>query len=74
MENGSAKVLRIFLDSSVVLAASMSPTGASHEVFHYAGYQEWSLLVSPWVLREVRKHLQSGPTKFARTCPAADDA
>ena len=37
MESSSGKMLRIFLDSSVVLAASMSLTGASHEVFHQRG-------------------------------------
>jgi predicted nucleic acid-binding protein len=57
MERDSGKKLRIFLDSSVALAASMSGTGASHEVFHFAGYQDWMLLVSPWVLREVRLNL-----------------
>ena len=30
------------------------------------GYQDWSLLVSPWVLREVRDNLQGKPMKFAR--------
>ena len=53
MEHDSGKKLRIFLDSGVALAASMSRTGASREVFHLAGYQDWTLLVSPWVLREV---------------------
>ena len=37
----------------------MSATGASHEVFGLAGYQDWTLLVSPWVLREVRLNLVS---------------
>ena len=59
MERDSGRKLRIFLDSSVALAASMSYTGASHEVFHFAGYQDWTLLVSPWVLREVRLNLAS---------------
>ena len=51
MERDSGKKLRIFLDSSVALAASLSATGASHEVFGLAGHQDWILLVSPWVLR-----------------------
>ncbi len=55
----SGKKLRIFLDSSVALAASLSSTGASHEIFRLAGYQDWILLVSPWVLREVRLNLAS---------------
>ena len=59
MERDSDKKLRIFLDSSVALAASMSSKGASHEIFHFAGHQDWTLLVSPWVLRAVRLDLAS---------------
>ena len=66
MERDSGRKLRIFLDSSVALAASMSSTGASHEVFHLAGYQNWTLFVSPWVLREVRLNLASKSPQSVR--------
>jgi len=49
--------LKIFLDSSVVLAASLSATGASREVFDLASLHRWHLVVSPWVLREVRDNI-----------------
>ena len=53
--------MNIFLDSSVVLAASLSATGASRQVFDFATRQRWRLLVSPWVLREVRDNLLNKP-------------
>ena len=49
--------MNIFLDSSAALAASLSATGASRQVFDLAARQSWRLLVSPWVLREVRDNL-----------------
>jgi predicted nucleic acid-binding protein len=58
--------LNIFLDSSVVIAASLSATGASREVFNHASSEGWRLLVSPWVLREVRDNLGSKPPESAR--------
>jgi predicted nucleic acid-binding protein len=51
--------LNIFLDSSVVVAASLSNTGASRQVFDLAPRHEWSLVISPWVLREVRENLRN---------------
>jgi predicted nucleic acid-binding protein len=39
------------------VAASISSTGASRQVFDHALGQNWSLLVSPWVLRETRDNL-----------------
>ena len=51
--------MNIFLDSSVAIAASLSATGASREVFNHAARQGWCLFVSPWVLREVRDNLAS---------------
>jgi predicted nucleic acid-binding protein len=58
--------LNIFVDSSVAIAASLSATGASREVFHHAARQGWRLLVSPWVLREVRENLAKKPSEAAR--------
>lgn len=59
--------MNIFLDSSVAIAASLSATGASREVFNHAASQGWRLLVSPWVLREVRDNLANKPPEAART-------
>jgi len=53
--------LNIFLDSSVAIAASLSRTGSSRQVFELAARHDWQLLVSPWVLREVRDNLGSRP-------------
>jgi hypothetical protein len=44
----------------------MSATGASSQVFLLAGHQRWTLLVSPWVLREVRVHLASKSPQSVR--------
>ena len=59
--------MKIFLDSSVAVAASLSATGASREVFNQAAGQGWRLLISPWVLREVRDNLANQPPESART-------
>ena len=58
--------MNLFLDSSVAIAASLSATGASREVFNHAARQSWRLIVSPWVLREVRDNLASKPPEAAR--------
>ena len=58
--------MKIFLDSSVAVAASLSATGASREVFKHAASRGWRLLVSPWVLREVRDNLANNPPDAAR--------
>ena len=57
--------MNLFLDSSVALAASLSATGASREVFNHASRQRWRLLISPWVLREVRDNLTDKPPEAA---------
>ncbi len=44
----------------------MSPTGASREIFNIAGRQEWTLHVSPWMLRETRDNLVGKSPQFAR--------
>jgi predicted nucleic acid-binding protein len=53
--------LKLFLDTSVVLAASLSSTGASRLIFDVAASQGWELVVSHWVLREMRDNLISSP-------------
>jgi len=49
--------MRVFLDSSVLLAASGSDRGASREVFRRAPENGWSLLTTPYVLEEVLANL-----------------
>ena len=58
--------MKLFLDSSVVVAASISATGASRVVFDLATAQGWTLLVSPWVLTEVRRNLADKPAEASR--------
>jgi predicted nucleic acid-binding protein len=53
--------LKLFLDTSVALAASLSSTGASRLIFDVASSQGWELVVSHWVLREMRDNLISNP-------------
>ncbi len=60
-------MLNIFLDSSVVVAASLSATGASRELIDRSPNQTWRLLVSPWVLREVRDNLADKPPAAAQS-------
>jgi predicted nucleic acid-binding protein len=62
--------LNVFLDSCVVLAASLSATGASRRVFDLAGRHRWELIVSPWVLREVRDNLANKPAEASRAWAA----
>ena len=58
--------MKLFLDSSVALAASFSTTGASRQVLDLAAVQGWSLIISPWVLREVRDNLADKPSEATR--------
>jgi predicted nucleic acid-binding protein len=73
--------LRIFLDSSVIFAAVLSPTGVARKLFHLAEAGLLKLIVSPNVLRECdevvrRKSPSSLPplaqllaTAAVETCP-----
>jgi len=46
--------VRLFLDSSVLIAAAASAEGASREVFHRASTRDWRLITTPgmWLVRE----------------------
>ena len=44
--------MRLFLDTSVLLAASGSTQGASREVFRRAAGNEWALIATPFTLEE----------------------
>lgn len=49
--------MKLFLDSSVLLAASGSAVGASRLVFELAGVNGWKLLACPYVEGEASKNL-----------------
>jgi hypothetical protein len=49
--------VRLFLGSSVLLAASASERGASREIFRRAGGCDWNLLARPYVVEEVLTNL-----------------
>jgi len=53
--------VRVFLGTSVVLAACRSSSGASRALFELDADQGWKLLSSPWVLAEVEKNLAKFP-------------
>ena len=50
--------MNLFLDSSILLAARGSATGASRAVFQLAPQNGWVLLVSRYVLSEVERNLR----------------
>jgi predicted nucleic acid-binding protein len=45
--------MRLFLDTSVLLAACGSASGASRLIFRIAPAQGWSLVATPYVVEEV---------------------
>jgi hypothetical protein len=49
--------MRLFLDSSVLLAASGSDRGASRELFRRASGCGWVLVTTPYVVEEVHANL-----------------
>jgi predicted nucleic acid-binding protein len=51
--------VKLFVDSSVLLAASESPLSASREFFQRARSNDWTLLTAPHVLHEVTRNLQA---------------
>jgi predicted nucleic acid-binding protein len=53
--------VRLFLDTSVLLAAAGSATGASRAIFAYAQAQGWRLFASPYVTGEVIRNLRKLP-------------
>jgi predicted nucleic acid-binding protein len=57
--------LNLFLDASVVLAACGRPGGASRTVFDHASRNEWTLMISPYVISEVAKNLPRLPAQSA---------
>jgi predicted nucleic acid-binding protein len=49
--------VRLFLDTSVLLAATGSAQGASREIFRRSAANGWSLLTTHYVLEEVARNL-----------------
>jgi len=53
--------MRLFLDTSVLLAASGSAGGASREIFRRAASNGWTLLATPYVIEEALRNLPELP-------------
>jgi predicted nucleic acid-binding protein len=49
--------MKLFLDTSVLLAACGSDHGTSRELFRLAPLNEWTLMTTPYVLEETEKNL-----------------
>lgn len=49
--------MRLFLDTSVLLAGSGSARGASRELFRLAPQNGWTLVATPYVIEEVLRNL-----------------
>lgn len=54
--------MNLFLDTSVLLTACGSATGASREIFRRAPANGWALLATPYVLEEVLRNLANFPS------------
>ncbi len=59
--------MRIFLDTSVLLAACRSKSGASRAILDMSSDQGWKLIASPWVRNEVEKNLSKFPFESTAT-------
>jgi predicted nucleic acid-binding protein len=59
--------VRIFLDTSVLLAACRSKSGASRAILDMSSDQGWKLIASPWVRNEVEKNLSKFPFESTAT-------
>ena len=57
--------MRLFLDTSVLLAASGSGSGASREVFRRSSVNDWILIATPCILEEVLRNLPDLPPSFS---------
>jgi len=53
--------VRLFLDSSVMIAGAASAEGASRSVFHLARTHEWRLLTTPYAVEETVRNLAAFP-------------
>jgi predicted nucleic acid-binding protein len=57
--------VNLFLDSSVLVAASGSATGASRQLFDRSLNNGWVLVAIPYVAEEVQRNLRKFPPKAA---------
>ena len=55
--------MRLFLGTSVLLAAAGSANGSSRALFSYAATQRWVLICSPYALNEVLRNLPKLPAR-----------
>ena len=66
--------MRLFLDASVLLAASASANGASREIFRRTTVNGWTLVTTPYAIEEVLRNLPDFPPpasgEWARLRPA----
>lgn len=53
--------MRLFLDTSVLLAVSASDRGASREIFRLAPANEWIMITTAYVVEEVLRNLPDFP-------------
>jgi hypothetical protein len=53
--------VRLFLDTSVLLTASDSASGASREIFRRASANNWVLITTPYALEEMLRNLPDLP-------------
>lgn len=56
--------MKLFLDSSVILSACNSSTGAARYICEQAGNHGWELLVAPYVETEVKWNLTGRPSHW----------
>jgi len=55
--------VRLFLDSSVLIAAAASTEGASREIFRRASMRDWRLITTPglWLLQDSKAGRKGAP-------------
>ena len=59
--------MRIFLHTSVLLAACRSKSEASRAILDIAAKQGWKIIASPWVRNEVKRNLSQFPFESTAT-------
>jgi predicted nucleic acid-binding protein len=59
--------VRLFLDSSVMIAAAASEAGASREVFRLASERDWRLMTTPYAVAETIRNIAGFPAVVTTT-------
>ena len=59
--------MRLFLDSSVMIAAAASEAGASREVFRLASERDWRLMTTPYAVAETIRNIAGFPAGVTTT-------